>query len=858
VADIFVSYTSADRDWAEWIGQELEKLGHVARIDAWEISGGGDIAAWMDERHDKADHILCVVSDTYLSKPYSSWERRAGQWAAQTDRPNFVLPARIEDCKLRTLLASVKSCDLFGIEENEARVRLTEFLKPAGKPTGPVPFPGAKKGASVGASPPHIEVAFPGKVDLDRKMRTGAISNIPITVPRHFLGRDDDLAAIDKALKSSGNGRAAITALHGLRGVGKTTLAAAFAERHSSKYHATWWIRAETESTMRADLVGLGVRMNWVAADAKEEPALRIVLDRLRDEGDGILLIYDNANNAREFEKFAPRGGMAHIIVTSNAPNWRGIAAPVEIEVWPPEIGASFLIERTGRSDDRAAAVTLSEALGGLPLAHEQAAAYCERLGISLSDYASKFAAAPGKYLDDARAAPEQYHNGLTVSKTFVLAIDQAAKLHPAAEPLIVYISRLAPEPIPLYLFSEAQEVFAEPFGSLLKDDGLDEAVAALLAFALVDRESIPDERDPSITTDCIRLHRLVRQVAAARHEPAAHIRMHGELIEAMAATYPGGRYHDPAAWRKARRLDAIALALVDNSTSSGNVAYANVLNKLAAYRVGALAAYTDARPYYERALVICEKTLGADHPDTAASLNNLGYLLRAQNDLARARPYYERALAIRQKTLGADHSDTATSLNNLGHLLRTQGDLGGARPYYERALAIRQKTLGADHPDTATSLNHLGSLLKAQDDLAEARPYYERALATRERMLGADHPDTATSLNNLGSLLQAQGDLARARPYFERALAIREKTLSADHPNTAMSLNDLGYLLQAQGDLAEARPYYERALDIVEKKLGLIHPYTRRVAGNVVVLFDQLKLPNEAAAIRQKFGIET
>jgi hypothetical protein len=85
VADIFVSYTSKDRDWAFWIGQELEKLGHVAHIDAWEISGGGDIAAWMDEQHDKADHILLVISDAYLDKPYSSWERRSAQWAAQTD-----------------------------------------------------------------------------------------------------------------------------------------------------------------------------------------------------------------------------------------------------------------------------------------------------------------------------------------------------------------------------------------------------------------------------------------------------------------------------------------------------------------------------------------------------------------------------------------------------------------------------------------------------------------------------------------------------------------------------------------------------------------------------------------------------
>ena len=55
------------------------------------------------------------------------------------------------------------------------------------------------------------------------------LSNIPISVPLHFLGRDDELAAIDAALKGE-KGR--IAALHGMRGVGKSTLAAAYAERH--------------------------------------------------------------------------------------------------------------------------------------------------------------------------------------------------------------------------------------------------------------------------------------------------------------------------------------------------------------------------------------------------------------------------------------------------------------------------------------------------------------------------------------------------------------------------------------------------------------------------------------------------
>jgi hypothetical protein len=54
----------------------------------------------------------------------------------------------------------------------------------------------------------------------------------------HLLGRDDDLAAIGAALNSK-HGRAAITGLHGLRGVGKTALAAAYAERHRRDYRAT-------------------------------------------------------------------------------------------------------------------------------------------------------------------------------------------------------------------------------------------------------------------------------------------------------------------------------------------------------------------------------------------------------------------------------------------------------------------------------------------------------------------------------------------------------------------------------------------------------------------------------------------
>src|SRR5450755_1430063 len=82
-----------------------------------------------------------------------------------------------------------------------------------------------------------------------------------------------------------------------------------------------------------------------------------------------------------------------------------------------------------------------------------------------------------------------------TVAKTFALAIEEAAKLHPAAEPLIVHAALLAPEPIPLFLFSEAHQKLGEPLAAALAGGGLDEAVAALRAFALVDRETIGNAR---------------------------------------------------------------------------------------------------------------------------------------------------------------------------------------------------------------------------------------------------------------------------------------------------------------------------------------------------------------------------
>ena len=850
MADFFISYTSSDRYWAHWIGKELTALGHVAHVHEWEIEGGGDIYGWMEKRLDAADHVLCVISDEYLKAPFSTLERNAALWKAADRRSGFVLFVAVKPARLPVLSDHIRRCELFGVDEDTARIRLREFLQKREAPE---------------------RIAFPGQAV--------AVSNIQSRVPVHFVGRDDALAAIETVLRRP-TGGLAVAALYGLRGVGKTTLAAAYAERHRDDYRATWWIRAQTADGMRTDLVALGIRLRWVTADDKEQEALTAVTERLRQEGEGILLVFDNAVDAAALKPYLPRGGRCSILITSNTHAWRGIATPVEIGVWSKEVGADYLLARTGSAAERDAAESLSELLGGLPLAHEQAAAYCERLEKPLAEYRKRFEAAPARLLGDARDAPAEYHDRLTVAKTFGLAIDEAAKLHSAVELLIVHAALLAPEPLPLFLFAEGREKFGDPLDTELADDGLDEALAALRAFALIERQSIADEHDPAIVTETIRLHRLVRQVAADRCSDAARENARRALIAALAAVYPD-EISDaktwPTTWPRLRRLDGLAVALLDAAPpETAEAAAEHLFIGLAAYRQYALGAFAQARPFYERALALREKRLGPDHPDTAetlnnfalslreegnyeaaralleralainekafgpehaataTSVNNLALLLRDQRDLAAARPLFERALASVEKSFGADHPATAASLGNLGLLLKDEGDLPAARALFERALAIDEKALGADHPDTANDLGNLALLLKQAGDLGGARMLYERVLTINEKAFGPAHPYTTASLANLASLLHEQGELAAAQSCYERALAINEKIFGPDDPTIAVSLNNLAGLLQDQGDFAGARPLLERALSVAERALGAAHPNTNRLRSNL------------------------
>jgi len=234
---------------------------------------------------------------------------------------------------------------------------------------------------------------------------------------------------------------------------------------------------------------------------------------------------------------------------------------------------------------------------------------------------------------------------------------------------------------------------------------------------------------------------------------------------------------------------------------------------------------YAEAEPLYRQALEIMEKVFEPNHSKVATFLNNLALLYYSQGKYTEAEPLYRQAIELREKILRPDHPDIATSLNNLALLYHSQGKYAEAEPLYRQALEIMEKVFGPDHSNVAIYLNNLAETYYSQGKYAEAEPLYKRSIGIKEKILGLEHPDIATSLNSLALFYWSQGKYAKAEPRYKRALEIMEKTIGTKHPNFASSLNNLALLYYSQGKYAEAEPLYKRSIEIKEKILGLEHP---------------------------------
>jgi tetratricopeptide (TPR) repeat protein len=592
--------------------------------------------------------------------------------------------------------------------------------------------------------------------------------------PGVFVGRAEELAVLDAAM--AGPGGAVVQAVHGLGGIGKSTLAAHWAAARASDFSLIWWITADTAAGIDAGLAALAVGLQPALSDVLPLEALREGAVQWLAAHHGWLLILDNVTDPADVAPLLARAPAGRYLITSRrATGWHATAVPVRLGVLGPEEAAGLLTAILAREPPREAegAAQLCEELGFLPLAIEQAGAFLAETGASPRQYLDLL----GRYPADMyQAAAEGGDPGRTIARIWHVTLDRLAE-DPLAGQVLRILAWYAPDGIPRGLL----DGLADP-PALLR------AVSRLAAYSMI----------TTAASATLSVHRLVQAVTRTPdpNDPAWSAQVidqaREQATEQLAAAVPPD-WRDPSEWPTWRAVLPHIDALTRHTPSgAGTQATAYLLSQAGAFLEGQ-GQVTRATRYMQRALADYVRVLGADHPAALISRSNLAYAYRAAGDLDRAIPLFESALADSVRVLGADHPATLTSRNNLASAYQDAGDLTRAIPLHAQTLADRQRVLGADHPDTLASRNNLAGAYQVAGDLDRAIPLHEQILADSVRVLGADHPATLASRNNLAAAYHAAGDLDRAIPLHEQNLADSVRVLGADHPKTKIVRGNLG-----------------------------------------------------------------
>jgi hypothetical protein len=424
--------------------------------------------------------VVIFISADYTARDWTRLEHRAALTRAVRERREYVLPARFDDTPIPGPLADMVTIDLRGhTPQAFADLLVTKLTALGVLPTAPMTAP--------------VSPVFPDRLPT------------VFTVPsrnRYFTGREDLLTQLRAGLT---RGTAvAVTALHGLGGVGKTQLAIEYAHRYAAGYRMVGWIDAEQSVLIGEQLATLASRVGLpVTGQVREDAAA--MLGWLRRHANW-LLIFDNACQPAGLHPWLS-DGPGHTMITSRYPGWGNLADPLDVDVLSRVEAITLLTRRIPRLDP-AIARELAQELGDLPLALEQAAAYLDTTRLSPSDYLRKFRRRRAQMLD--RGHDLAY--GGSIATVWSLALDQLRSHHSAAVTLLDLCAHLGPEPIPLTLFTTHPDLLDPPLRDVIADTDpttdVDDTLGAILAYSLARR-----------TDDTIQLHRLVAAVIRA-HQP--------------------------------------------------------------------------------------------------------------------------------------------------------------------------------------------------------------------------------------------------------------------------------------------------------------------------------------------------
>ncbi|MGH1366453.1 MAG: TIR domain-containing protein [Calditrichia bacterium] len=140
--DFFISYTSADRKWAEWIGWHLEEAGYTVFMQAWDFRPGQSFVRNMQQGAN-CKRTIAVLSPAYFKSEFTASEWETAFADDPTGEKGILLPVRIQKFAVPGMLKRIAYIDLVNIEESQAReVLLAGITGSRAKPQKAPAFPG--------------------------------------------------------------------------------------------------------------------------------------------------------------------------------------------------------------------------------------------------------------------------------------------------------------------------------------------------------------------------------------------------------------------------------------------------------------------------------------------------------------------------------------------------------------------------------------------------------------------------------------------------------------------------------------------------------------------------------------------
>lgn len=598
------------------------------------------------------------------------------------------------------------------------------------------------------------------------KAVSGRAWNIPARLAR-FAGREELLSGLRPEPDLP-------RVVHGMAGVGKTSAILEYVHRHADDYDVAWWVPSENADLIPDRLAALARALRLAGETDDSAVAVARLIGELRTR-DRWLLVFDNAEDPTALTPYLP-GGPGHVLITSRRTDWSDIAAGAPVEEFSRAESVRLLRSRTTKLS-AFEAEQVAEAVGDLPLAIDQAGALLADTTLSVADYLELLSARADELLAMENGSATY---PVSVAAAWMVAFDKLAEDSPATLYFLMLMAWLAPEPIPVSLFTQG--------------GGLPKELAMWAEDPLRFTEVLTQIRKRGLArveTDAVQLHRIPAALLRSRTDGAKKPRGWGIVVLILLRrTVPSNVWDNPDVWPTWDRLLPHVLAAVAHDHDVDDDIFGSV----------------------------------------AWLLDRAGSYLHTRGEVASAVLLFERAHQLDLDQFGPGHHNTLATAGNLATALDDLRQYKRARALKEDILRRRRDELGPDHEKTLQAAHAFASVLADLDDNEQAYALNVDTWERRKRLFGEDDPRTLSTAGNLATNLHALGDRQGARALFEDTLARSRRVQGDDHPSTLLMAGNLAAFLSLLGESGRAVALAEGTLERSRRVLGEDHPTTRRM----------------------------